>query len=83
MALSDEVEAIYSANNSNSLAASFYLANSTALEDTYSGIFALSLYAQEGDVRFSQLTYKPNGLIHTNKSHLHRSKWDLYLYLFI
>ncbi len=50
----------YGANNPNSLAASFYLANSTALEDTYSGIFALPLYAQEGDVRFSQLTYKPN-----------------------
>jgi hypothetical protein len=30
-------------------------------------IAALPLYAQEGDVRFSQLTYKPNGFIRMDK----------------
>lgn len=53
----------YSVNNKNSMASSFYLANSVALENVYSGIFALPLYSQEADVRKSILTRKPNSHI--------------------
>lgn len=53
----------YSVNNKNSMASSFYLANSVALEDVYSGIFALPIYSQEADVRKSKLTRKPNSHI--------------------
>lgn len=50
----------YSANNKNSLASSFYLANSVALETVYSGIYALPLYSQPQDLRRSLLAYQPN-----------------------
>jgi hypothetical protein len=50
----------YSANNKNSLAANFYLANSVALETAYSGIYALPLYSQSQDLRRSLLSYRPN-----------------------
>lgn len=57
----------YSANNKNSMATNFYLANSRALEDVYSGIFSLPLYAQETDLRKSALTYRPNSHITISK----------------
>ena len=54
-------------NNKNSLGSNFYLANSRALEDTYSGIYALPLYSQEADIRKSSLTVKPNSHITISK----------------
>lgn len=50
----------YSINNKNSMATNFYLANSRALEEVYSGIFALPIYRQASDLRVSALTYQPN-----------------------
>lgn len=57
----------YSVNNKNSLGSNFYLANGRALEDTYSGIYALPLYSQEADIRKSSLTVKPNSHITISK----------------
>lgn len=57
----------YSANNKNSMASNFFLANSVALENVYSGIFALPLYSQEADVRKARLTHKPNSHITISK----------------
>jgi hypothetical protein len=57
----------YSSNNKNNMASYFYLANSQALEDSYSGIYTLPLYSQAADIRKSELTVKPNTHITISK----------------
>jgi hypothetical protein len=49
------------------MASYFYLANSQALEDSYSGIYTLPLYSQAADIRKSELTVKPNTHITISK----------------